>query len=128
MECSFLFHTITSDVCRHPLGPSYVSLLARLVATPEQDNHSLLADRIVDAIALADIDTEFTDTTSDRPVVPGIAFLNAVDANQDLRLCPLVSQPSQPAQESITFGHFIFHSYIVSKRRQPSNTPTAAEK
>ena len=87
-----------------------------------------MADRVVDAIALADIDTEFTDTTPDRPVIPEIAFLNAVDANQDLRLCPFVAQPSQPAQESITFDHFIFHAYIVSKRRQPSNTQSAAAK
>ena len=73
------------------LGACYVSALARLITTAEQDNDPLPADGVVDTIALTDIDAEFTYTASDGPMVSEIAFFHAINTNKNLRLCASVA-------------------------------------
>ena len=114
-------HAITSYFPRHLPGESYVSLLACLVAAAQQHNHPLLANSVVDAIALTDIDAKFADPASDRTVVPEIAPFNTVKATCDSCLCSLVAQPSQPAQESIAHYYFVSHKGIVSQRIHQAN-------
>ena len=114
----FLGHVITLDFTRHLLSASYISLLARFVATAEQNNHSLSSNSVVDAIALTDINAEFADASADRPMVAEIALFNSVDSDYDLRLRSPVAQSSKPMQEAITLYYIVVHSAIVSKRIQ----------
>ena len=109
----FLGHVITLDFTRHLPSASYISLLARLVATAEQNNHSLSSNSAVDAIALTDINAEFADASADRPMVAEIALFNPVDSDYDLRLRSPVAQSSKPMQEAVTLYYIVVHSAIL---------------
>ena len=74
----FFFHVVSLECARHALRAVDVLLLARLIATTQQENHGLVLDRVINAIALGHVDPQLADPLAHAPVVAKIAVCHPV--------------------------------------------------
>ena len=104
------------NLLRHLLGLPYISPLAGLVSATEQDDDRLLANGVVDAVALADIDSKLADAAANRSVVAKVAVLNALQTGKDRRSSTEVTQSNEPLLEDLRVDEL--HTRIVSHKGQ----------
>ena len=84
------------EFARHLPGQLLVFLPARLIAAAQQDHNDVVPDRVIDSVALANIDPKLADTAADRFVVAEIAVLDTSDSSGNRDPGPLIAQLPEP--------------------------------